>query len=133
MQNLLFQWKQDGLRRNMQPDGTAPKGECYRQSEVILTGSGITDIQGEWTLTVRLETVLCLPVGVVEWVSLVATPSLPYNWKGAPPFPPLEPEYVTTAWSTQDGLTLYVKSWQPNGDPKPEVQFSWHAAVRGID
>jgi hypothetical protein len=114
----------------MQPDGTAQEGECVKNSETILTGSGITDIQGEWVFTV--PPALCLPVGVVNWVSLVATPSLPYNLEGAFLFPPLQPEYVTTAWSTQGGLTLYVKSWQPNGDPKPEVQFSWHAAVKGL-
>lgn len=133
IQNLLFQWTQTGLLRTMQPDGTAqePEAKCYDNYEVIFTGSGITDIHGEWTLIV--PPAACISVGQLHWVSLVATPSLPYDWEeGAPPFPPLQPEYVTTAWSAQGGLTLYVKSWNPNGKPKPKVPFSWHAAVRGI-
>jgi hypothetical protein len=131
MNNTLFQWEQQGWLRTMQPDGMTPEGNCQHlpERQIILMGSGITDGQGEWTLVV--PDALCPQLYAVDWVSLVATPSLPYNWDGdgVPPFPPLRPEYVTTAWSTQNRLTLYVKSWQSNSEFKPRVPFSWHAAV----
>jgi hypothetical protein len=133
MNNTLFQWEQQGQPRTMQQDGTAPEGACQPpQAEIVLMGSGITDGRGEWTLTVPRA--LCSNLQAVDWVSLVATPSRFYNWSPAtaplpPPFPPLQPEYVTAAWSRENQLTLYVKSWQPNGENQGEVPFSWHAVV----
>jgi hypothetical protein len=132
MPNTLFQWIQPGKLRTMQADGREPAGQqCQDGPELILAGSGITGPTGEWTLNVRPA--LCLPSNIVDWVSLVATPSLPYVWNdnGVPPFPPLQAEYVTTAWlwSTSGGLILFVNSWGPNGQAKPGVEFSWHATV----
>jgi hypothetical protein len=136
MANTLLQWEQLGWIRTMQPNGTAREGECRRSAgpEIILMGSGITDAHGRWTLTVN--DVICPTLNLIDWVSLVATPSLPYNWSDndhpdtLPPFPPLQAGYVTTAWySKGNTLILYVQSWQANGEPKGSVPFSWHAAV----
>jgi hypothetical protein len=132
MSNTLFQWEQRGSLRTMQSDGTGQEGECHNlpENQLVLMGSGITNNLGEWTFNV--SPALCVPLHAVDWVSLVATPSLPYNWdgNGRAPSPPLWAEYVTTAWSANAaGLTLYVKSWQSNGENKAGVPFSWHAAV----
>ena len=132
MNNTLFQWEQLGSLRMMQPDGTAPEGPCrpLPEPQIILMGSGVTNNRGEWTLNV--PPALCVPLHAVDWVSLVATPSRPPESENdAPsPFPPLQAEYVTTGWSANAaGLTLFVKSWQPNGENKARVPFSWHAAV----
>jgi hypothetical protein len=134
MSNTLFQWKQLGSLRAMQPNGTATEGNCQppQEPQIILMGSGITDGNGEWVLTVLPALCPTPTVLGVEWVSLVATPSLFYRVDpGAPPppFPPLQAEYVTTAWSLENQLTLYVKSWQGNGERKGGVPFSWHAVV----
>jgi hypothetical protein len=126
MPNTLFQWIQPGKLRTMQADGRESTGQpCQVGPEHILSGSGTTDsITGEWALTVGPA--LCFPLNTVDWVSLVATPSAVYKGDN---FPPLNPEYVTTGWSTSGGLILFVKSWGPNGQAKPGVEFSWHATV----
>ena len=127
--NTLFHWPQSGLARPMQPDGTQNAGPCEEtpRDSLILTGSGRTDGIGQWRLEV--PTALCaFRLNKVDWVSMVATPS---KHQDGDFFPPPDPSYVTTAWSTGflGGLTLFVDSWGPQGQMKPSVEFSWHAVV----
>lgn len=133
MNNTLLKWDQLGWLRVMQDDGTNAEGACQtsQKRQIILMGSGKTDPHGHWSL--RVPNVLCPAphLNDVDWVSMVATPSRFYG-EDRPEdyFPPLEAELVTTGWSVNNGvLTLHVKSWQPNGEPKPNVYFSYHVAV----
>ncbi len=124
--SALFQWEQKGPFRPMTPDGRLPAGDCVELPEphAVLMGSGITDENGFWHLDVRPAA--CVNLAIVDWVSMVATPS--YRGEEGEGHP--HPLFVTTSWTALGGnLTLYVRSWAPNGELAPKVPFSWHAAV----
>ncbi|HEY6552297.1 MAG TPA: hypothetical protein VI669_03035, partial [Vicinamibacteria bacterium] len=94
--NALFQWEQRGPYRPMNPEGTAPAGECVElpEPQVILMGSGITDHMGEWKLDVRPA--MCVGLHIIDWVSMVATPSRRVEDEGPAPVGP--PPIITTEW-----------------------------------
>jgi hypothetical protein len=133
MNNTLLKWDQLGWLRVMEEDGKEEEGDCQppQKRQIILMGSGKTDIHGHWSL--KVPNVLCPAphLNDVDWVSMVATPSKFYGQNPEENFfPPLEAELVTTGWSVNNGiLTLHVKSRQPNGEPKQLVYFSYHAAI----
>jgi hypothetical protein len=125
--NALFQWTQYGPYRPMNDEGTEPAGDCVElpEGQPVLMGSGITDDSGNWALAVRLA--LCVEMGIVDGVSIVATPT-----QHVPPnaLQVLRPSIVTTAWTALGGnLTLRVRSWDLKGEAVPNVPFSWHATV----
>jgi hypothetical protein len=136
--NALFQWQQRGSIRPMNPEGTqfqGPNGECIHlpEPQVVLMGSGITDANGTWTLHVR--PVLCVEMGIVDWVSMVATPSRHLeeeqeNVPVSPPAFPGPPPVITTAWRAVGG-NLILQAWTADGHGNVQkyVPFSWHAAV----
>jgi hypothetical protein len=128
MNNVLMQWMERGRERRMNPEGTRPLdgSECQNAQFEFLAGSGITDGNGMWQLDV--STVQCEPLGVIEWVSMVATPSRP---------PRLEvnvaDSFVTTEWSASGGhLRLIVRSFVCRCEPRPHLPFSWHAVVHHV-
>jgi hypothetical protein len=124
--STLFQWGQPGTSRPMTPDGTMPQNPCIGlpEPQLVLMGSGITDQQGRWELILRPA--LCVQLGIVDWVSMVATPSKSTGEF----FVTMQPELITTEWSSVGGnLSLRAKSWTAPGEIEPNVPFSWHAAV----
>ena len=126
--SALFQWEQRGHIRPMNPEGTHPAGECIElpEPQLVLMGSGITDDAGEWSLDVRPA--ICVGLYIIDWVSMVATPSRRVEDQGAPPVGP--PPIITTEWQASGGhLILRARTRDGHGHPLPQVQFSWHAAV----
>lgn len=128
--SALFQWTQHGNLRPMSEDGTKPDGDCreYPEGQPILMGTGITDDSGNWALEVRPA--LCVELGLVQGVSIVATPTQ----KLEPNIDLLlRPAIVTTYWLSFGGsLVFRVRSWDLNGEPAPNVPFSWHATVTHV-
>ena len=126
--SVLFQWEQRGPIRPMNPEGTQSTGECMElpEPQVILMGSGITDQNGRWSLDVRPA--VCVGLYIIDWVSMVATPSRRVNDDGPAPVGP--PPVITTEWRAFGGnLTLMARTRDGHGHPIPNVPFSWHAAV----
>jgi hypothetical protein len=126
--SALFQWEQRGHIRSMNPEGNQPAGDCIEPPEpqIILMGSGITDAAGEWSLDVRPA--VCVGLYIIDWVAMVATPSQRMEGEGIPPVGP--PPIITTEWQAFGGyLTLRARTRDGNGNPLPNVPFSWHAAV----
>jgi hypothetical protein len=125
--SALFQWTQYGFLRPMNQEGTQPDGDCqqFPEGQPVLMGSGVTDELGSWVLEVRPA--LCVEMGIVDDVSIVATPTQ----RVAPnALQVLRPSIVTTAWTALGGnLTLRMRSWDLSGQPAPGVPFSWHATV----
>lgn len=126
--SLLFQWEQRGPYRPMNPEGTEPIGECVElpEPQVILMGSGITDDHGEWKLDVRPA--ICVGLYIIDWVSMVATPSKRTEDEQPAPIGP--PPIITTEWQAFGGdLILRARTRDGHGHPIRHVPFSWHAAV----
>ena len=126
MANLLMQWKEPGPARPMVPDGTAPeRKECQPADGVLyLAGNGITDGGGNWSLEVRPALCPDVELGLVQTVSMVATPTFD------PRIDVLDPCYVTTASTVSGGnVTLHARSWDCRCELKPGTAFSYHAAI----
>lgn len=123
--STLFHWEQPGHIRPMSPTGTKPDGDCFEENDLIVMGSGVTDVGGHWTL--ELRPALCIPAGIFEDPSMVATATFPEEVRPRPVF-------MTTEWSrpVPGGLIVGARSWDANGNPVPKVPFSWHLRVRSI-
>lgn len=128
--NALFQWTQHGSLRPMNDSGTEPAGDCQElpEGQPVLMGTGITDEGGNWSLQVRPA--LCVELGLVQDVSIVATPTQKLEPNDAVL---LRRTIVTTAWLSFGGdLVFRVRSWELTGEPAPNVPFSWHATVTHV-
>jgi hypothetical protein len=123
--STLFHWEQPGHIRQMNPAGTQPDGDCFEENDLIVMGSGVTDANGRWTL--ELRPALCIPAGIFEEPSMVATVTFPEDARPRPVF-------MTTEWKrpAPGGLILGARSWDANGTPASKVPFSWHLRVRSI-
>jgi hypothetical protein len=126
MTNLLMQWKEPGPARPMSKDGQKPRSERCEPADGVLylAGSGITDGNGTWSLDVRDALCPDRALGLVQTVSIVATPTFD------PIIKILDPCYVTAGWSVAgSALTLHVRSWSCGCELKPDTSFSYHAAI----
>lgn len=123
MPNLLMQWKEPGPARPMADDGTRPESERCEPADgvLFLAGTGITDGSGNWSLDVRDALCPDVELGLVQTVSMVATPT--FN----PHIDVLDPCYITTGSS--GNLTLHARTWDCRCEPKPKTAFSYHAAI----
>jgi hypothetical protein len=121
----LFQWEQPGHVRPVNEEGTKPAGDCFEENDLIAMGSGITDGSGHWTL--ELRPVLCIPAGIFEDPSIVATPTFPEEVRASAVF-------ITTEWNrpAPGSLFLGARSWDADGNPAKNIPFSWHLRVRSI-
>ncbi|HEX2205204.1 MAG TPA: hypothetical protein VHG91_17985 [Longimicrobium sp.] len=119
-----MQWTEEALIRPMEE---GKPGDCRRVDGVVyLAGSGVTDGSGEWSLEVRDAVCTDIQLGVIVWVSLVATPSHHHREGDREP----RPGFVTTAWAASGGrATLTARSWDCRCEPQPNVEFSYHAAI----
>lgn len=126
MQNLLMQWKEPGPARPMVDDGTKPASERCEPADGVLylAGTGITDAGGNWSLEVRPALCPDVELGLVQSVSLVATPTFD------PFIKMLDPCYITTGSSvTGSTVTLHARTWDCRCELKPNTAFSYHAAI----
>jgi hypothetical protein len=127
MQNLLMQWKEPGPARPMVDDGTKPASERCEPADgvLFLAGSGITDGSGNWALNVRDALCPDQELGLVQWVSMVATATFnPFIDSIQPPIT------VTTAWSASGGnVTLYARTHSCKCEPEGGMRFDYHAAI----
>ena len=115
--SAVMHWSEDGyLRRE------PPHGDCNKAAITYLAGTATTDGMGEWSMDVPAS--LCVKLGFVTWVSMVATPSQRVEGHFHP-----RPAFVTTQWDPSAGLTLYVQSWDCRCEPLPEVEFGYHVAI----
>jgi hypothetical protein len=126
MPNLLMQWKEPGPARPMVEDGTQPESKGCEPADGVLylAGTGITDGGGNWSLEVRPALCPDVELGLVQTVSLVATPTFD------PHIDVLDPCYITTGSSVAGStLTLHARTWDCRCDPKAKTAFSYHAAI----
>ena len=122
----LFQWEQEGQVRTLDPTGRKPDGDCLPSNALILSGTGVTDNSGHWTMDLRPA--LCINAGIFEDPSMVATPT--FSDVEARP----RAVFVTTEWQrpSPGNLILGVRSWDAAGAPAPRVPFSWHLRVYSV-
>jgi hypothetical protein len=126
MPNLLMQWKEPGPARPMVEDGTKPElDRCEPADGVLfLAGTGITDGSGNWSLNVRDALCPDVELGLVQTVSMVATPTFD------PRIDVLDPCYITTGSTSAGGnVTLHARTWDCRCELKPNTAFSYHAAI----
>ncbi|HEX6038403.1 hypothetical protein [Longimicrobium sp.] len=124
--NLLMQWKEPGPARPMTDDGRKPRSERCEPADGVLylAGTGITDAGGSWSLDVRDALCPDQELGMVQTVSIVATPNFD------PFIKMLDPCHATAGWSVSGStLTLYVRTWDCRCELKPDTAFSYHAAI----
>jgi hypothetical protein len=121
----LFQWEQTGSVRHLDSTGRKPDGDCLESNALILSGTGVTDASGEWSMDLRPA--LCINAGIFEDPSMVATPTFPEE---------VQPRavFVTTEWRrpSPGNLILGVRSWDAAGAPAKRVPFSWHLRVYSV-
>jgi len=128
----LVQWKQDPVRvKNVRLEGgDVPRGEeCDSSYAYVYAGHGVTDINGVWRI--RLGDVTCDPPGPRHdsVPSVVATPTygILESKAAGGGFPP-PPTYLVALVLGDD---ISIHSFEPDGQRKPDVPFSWHCVVEG--
>jgi hypothetical protein len=127
MANLLMQWKEPGPARPMSDDGRKPTSDRCEPADGVLylAGSGITDAGGNWSLDVRDALCPDQELGLVQWVSMVATATFSPIIDSIQP-----PAIVTTGWTSSGGnVTLYARTHDCRCEPKAETRFDYHAAI----
>jgi hypothetical protein len=129
--NLLMQWNENVLVRQMSEDGTKPEVKDCRETTVrYLAGSGITDAGGNWALKLDYPDVVCEQIGLVGSVSFVATAT--FNpIIDEPQTDSLErPAFVMTGETHSGGyVTLYVRSYDCSCQRLGDVPFDYHVAI----
>jgi hypothetical protein len=123
----LMQWMEEGQIRRMADDGTEPKSDCQHTTITFLAGNGITDAGGYWKLD--LSTATCEPIGLVQAISFVATPTFNPLIDSLP-----IPSYVQTGYTGIGGgpVVLYVRSWGCRCEPQPDTPFDYHVAIAHV-
>ena len=124
--NLLMQWNEDVLVRDMSDDGTKPESKDCRETTVrYLAGKGITDAGGNWALKLDYPDVVCEQIGLVGSVSFVATATFNPLIDSLP-----RPSFVMTGETHSGGyVTLYVRSFDCRCEPLGDVAFDYHVAI----
>ena len=121
--NLLMQWTESVLVREMNDDGTPATKDCRETSVRYLAGSGMTDASGNWAMNVA--DAACEQVGLVGGVSFVATATFNPIIDVVQP-----PAFVMTAETHSGGyLTLYVRSFDCKCEARGNVSFDYHVAI----
>ncbi|MFL5386096.1 MAG: hypothetical protein ACJ8GN_26575 [Longimicrobiaceae bacterium] len=129
--NLLMQWNENVLVRQMSDDGTKPETkECRETTVRYLAGKGVTDGSGNWQLSLTSPDVVCEQIGLVGGVSFVATAT--FN----PIIDKMEtdslerPAFVMTGETHSGGsVTLYVRSYDCRCERLGGVSFDYHVAI----
>lgn len=123
----LMQWMEEGQIRQMVKDGTGPESDCRHTTITFLAGSGVTDASGQWKLDASAAA--CEPIGLVQAVSFVATPTFNPLIDALP-----IPSYIQTACTGVGGgpLVLYARSWGCRCEPEPNTPFDYHVAIAHV-
>lgn len=123
----LMQWMEEGQVRRMVDDGTRPEDRCEHTTITFLAGNGVTDGSGNWQLD--LSTATCEPIGLVQAISFVATPTFNPFIDSLP-----IPSYIQTGNSGVGGgpVTLFARSWGCRCEPEGNVPFDYHVAIAHV-
>ncbi|HEU4880599.1 MAG TPA: hypothetical protein VFT45_00100 [Longimicrobium sp.] len=123
----LMHWMEEGQVRRMVKDGTKPESDCERTTITFLAGSGVTDASGSWVLDASHAS--CEPIGLVQAVSFVATPTFDPRLDSLP-----IPSYIQTGTTGVGGgpLMLYARSWGCRCEPEPGTPFDYHVAIAHV-
>jgi len=129
--SLLMQWNENVLARQMSEDGTKPETrECRETTVRYLAGSGVTDGNGDWTLSLDYPDVVCEQIGLVGGVSFVATATFNPIIDQTPTDVPERPAFVMTGETHSGGyVTLYVRSYDCRCERLGDVPFDYHVAI----
>lgn len=129
--NLLMQWNESVLVRQMSDDGTSPEVKDCRETTVrYLAGSGITDGGGNWALKLAYPDVVCEQIGVVGSVSFVATATFNPIIDATQTDSLERPAFVMTGETHSGGyVTLYVRSYDCRCERLENVPFDYHVAI----
>ncbi|HEV3052635.1 MAG TPA: hypothetical protein VGX50_20145 [Longimicrobium sp.] len=123
----LMQWMEEGQLRRMVDDGTRPESDCRPFTITFLAGNGVTDGSGNWKLD--LSSAVCEPIGLVQAISFVATPTFNPLIDSIP-----IPSYIQTGYTGIGGgpVTLYARSWGCRCEPEGNVPFDYHVAIAHV-
>jgi hypothetical protein len=129
--NLLMQWNENVLVRDMSDDGTMPETkECRETTMRYLAGKGVTDISGNWMLSLDSPDVVCEQIGLVGSVSFVATATFNPSIDKMQTDSLGRPAFVMTGETHSGGnVTLYVRSYDCRCEHLGDVPFDYHVAI----
>ncbi len=117
--DTILQWLQSVQWSTNQVVGTvSPTDSCSGTTGLVMTGHGLTDAGGQWTMAVA--TTECPQLSPVDTGLRPSFVALPVS-DGQP-----QPVVLSAAVSM---ATITVQAWHLNGATASNVQFCWHLVM----